>query len=159
MFGLKTYTCSHVYTSPISNNLSKMTVSWLLFVLGAKPLQMPYFSYAKKNERDKMALFRITALNGWNWWNWPLISNKDYIWIKLLHFNRTFSRRNELHIDHAQEPIGRRTGSLFRLRPPFFSFFLHGSQWHMTLWEIWDFSRERSRSIYKSTRERVYSRN
>ena len=27
MFGLKTYTCSHVYTSTISNNLSKLTVS------------------------------------------------------------------------------------------------------------------------------------
>ena len=33
------------------------------------------------------------------------------------------------------------------------------SRWHKRLTEIWHFSRETSRSIYKSTRERVDSRN
>ena len=49
---------------------------------------------------------------------------------------------------------GRRTDFWVRLHPT--SFF---SRWHTRLTEIWHFSRETSRSIYKSTRERVDSRN
>ena len=48
----------------------------------------------------------------------------------------------------------RRTGFWVRLHPTLF--FL---RWHSRLTEIWHFSRETSCSIYKSTRERVDSRN